>query len=103
VNDVMKQLHACKSGVGRDPQMSIIASGSLDGDIARLAAWNPSLMVTLDTPHWLQCVILRRFPGERPAKLRRISFLSSTNPVSRRDARKSRSGGERIIEPVFRG
>ena len=45
-----KQLHAFKSGERQNPQMSIVASGLSDEDIADLAAWYSSLKVTVEMP-----------------------------------------------------
>jgi cytochrome c553 len=45
-----KQLHAFKSGARQDPQMSIIAGGLSDDDIADLAAWYSALKVTVEMP-----------------------------------------------------
>lgn len=49
-NYLKKQLHAFKSGARQDPQMSIIAQGLSDDDIADLAAWYSSLKVTVEMP-----------------------------------------------------
>jgi cytochrome c553 len=45
-----KQLKAFKSGERQHQQMSIIASGLSDEDIANLAAWYASLKVTVEMP-----------------------------------------------------
>ena len=47
---IAKQLHAFKSGERKNEQMSIIASGLSDEDIADLAAWYSSLKVTVEMP-----------------------------------------------------
>jgi len=49
-NYLKKQLHAFKSGARQDPQMSIIAGGLSDEDIADLAAWYSALKVTVEMP-----------------------------------------------------
>jgi cytochrome c553 len=49
-NYLIKQLDAFKSGARQDPQMSIIASGLSDEDIANLAAWYSGLKVTVEMP-----------------------------------------------------
>src|SRR4051812_43339759 len=49
-NYLRKQLHAFKSGARQDPQMSIIAGGLSDDDIANLAAWYSALKVTVEMP-----------------------------------------------------
>jgi cytochrome c553 len=45
-----KQLHAFKSGARQDPQLSIIAGGLGNDDIADLAAWYSALKVTVEMP-----------------------------------------------------
>jgi cytochrome c553 len=47
---IAKQLKAFKSGERQHQQMSIIASGLSDQDIANLAAWYASLKVTVELP-----------------------------------------------------
>jgi len=49
-NYLRKQLHAFKSGARQDPQMSIIAGGLSDDDIANLAAWYSALKETGEMP-----------------------------------------------------
>ena len=49
-NYLMKQLHAFKNGDRKDPQMSIIAGGLSEEDIANVAAWYSSLKVTVEMP-----------------------------------------------------
>ena len=49
-NYLKKQLNAFKSGARQDPQMSIIAGGLSDDDIADLAAWYSALKVTVEMP-----------------------------------------------------
>jgi cytochrome c553 len=50
VNYLVKQLKAFKSGERKNDQMSIIAGGLSDDDIANLAAWYSSLKVTVEMP-----------------------------------------------------
>ena len=45
-----KQLKAFRSGERQDPQMSIIAKGLSDDDIANLAAWYSSIKVRVELP-----------------------------------------------------
>jgi cytochrome c553 len=45
-----KQLHAFKSGARKHEQMSIIAEGLSDADIANLAAWFAAMKVTVTLP-----------------------------------------------------
>ena len=47
---ITKQLKAFRSGERQHQQMSIIASGLTDEDIADLAAWYSSLKVTVEMP-----------------------------------------------------
>ena len=49
-NYIRKQLGAYRSGERKDPQMSIMAKGLSDEDIADLAAWYSSLKVTVEMP-----------------------------------------------------
>ncbi|RLP24657.1 cytochrome c [Mesorhizobium sp. YM1C-6-2] len=49
-NYIRKQLGAYRSGERKDPQMSIMAKGLSDDDIADLAAWYSSLKVTVEMP-----------------------------------------------------
>jgi cytochrome c553 len=49
-NYIRKQLDAYKNGERKDPQMSIMAKGLSDEDIADLAAWYSSLKVTVEMP-----------------------------------------------------
>jgi cytochrome c553 len=49
-NYLVKQLKAFKTGARRDEQMSIMAEGLSDDDIANLAAWYSNLKVTVDLP-----------------------------------------------------
>ena len=50
VHSARKQLGAYRSGARKDPQMSIMAKGLSDDDIADLAAWYSSLKVTVEMP-----------------------------------------------------
>lgn len=45
-----KQLKAFRAGERQDPQMSIIAEGLSDQDIADLAAWYGSIKITVEVP-----------------------------------------------------
>ena len=45
-----KQLKAFRDGERKDPQMSIIAEGLSDEDIADLAAWYSSIKITVEVP-----------------------------------------------------
>jgi len=47
---LMKQLKAFRVGERQDPQMSIIAEGLSDQDIADLAAWYSSIKITVEVP-----------------------------------------------------
>jgi cytochrome c553 len=47
---VSNQLKAFKSGERQHPQMTIIAQGLSDEDIADLAAWYSSLKITVEMP-----------------------------------------------------
>jgi len=47
---LVAQMQAFKSGARQDPQMSIIAGGLSDEDIADLAAWYSALKVTVEMP-----------------------------------------------------
>jgi len=47
---IAEQLKAYRSGARQHPQMSIIASGLSDADIANLAAWFSSIKVTATLP-----------------------------------------------------
>lgn len=47
---VTKELNAYRSGERDHPQMSIIAKGLSDKQIADLAAWYAALMVTVEMP-----------------------------------------------------
>jgi cytochrome c553 len=47
---LIKQLKAFKSGERKNDQMSIIAEGLGDDDMANLAAWYSSLKVTVEMP-----------------------------------------------------
>ncbi len=47
---IRTQLHAFKSGARQHQQMSIIAQGLSDEDIANVAAWFSSLKVTVEMP-----------------------------------------------------
>lgn len=47
---LMKQLKAFRAGERQDPQMSIIAEGLTDEDIADLAAWYSSIKITVAMP-----------------------------------------------------
>jgi cytochrome c553 len=47
---LIKQLKAFKSGERKNDQMSIIAQGLGDDDMANLAAWYSSLKVTVEMP-----------------------------------------------------
>ncbi len=47
---IIKQLKAFRSGERQHEQMSIIAQGLSDDDIANLAAWFSSLKVTVEMP-----------------------------------------------------
>ena len=49
-NYIRKQLGAYRSGERKDPQMSIMAKGLSDDDIADLAAWYSSLKITVEMP-----------------------------------------------------
>jgi cytochrome c553 len=49
-NYLIKQLKAFKSGERKNDQMSIIAEGLSDDEIANLAAWYSSLKVTVEMP-----------------------------------------------------
>ena len=49
-NYIMKQLHAFQSGARQHEQMTIIAKGLSEDDIANLAAWYSSLKVTVEMP-----------------------------------------------------
>lgn len=45
-----KQLEAFRAGERQDPQMSIVAKGLSDQDIADLAAWYSSIKITVEVP-----------------------------------------------------
>lgn len=45
-----KQLKAFRAGERQDPQMSIVAQGLSDQDIADLAAWYASIRITVEVP-----------------------------------------------------
>jgi cytochrome c553 len=45
-----KQLKAFRAGERQDPQMSLIAGGLSDQDIADLAAWYSSIKITVEVP-----------------------------------------------------
>jgi cytochrome c553 len=47
---LMKQLKAFRAGERQDPQMSIIAEGLSDEDIADLSAWYSSIKITVEVP-----------------------------------------------------
>jgi cytochrome c553 len=47
---VARQLEAFRSGERQHPQMSIIAQGLSDEDIADLAAWYSSIKITVEMP-----------------------------------------------------
>lgn len=49
-NYLRKQLDAFRKGERKDPQMTIIAKGLSDEDVADLAAWYSSLKVTVEMP-----------------------------------------------------
>jgi cytochrome c553 len=49
-NYLKKQLQAFKNGERQNPQMSIVAGGLSDEDIADLATWYSSLKVTVEMP-----------------------------------------------------
>jgi cytochrome c553 len=49
-NYLIKQLNAFKSGERKNEQMSIIAGGLTDEQIANVAAWYSSLKVTVEMP-----------------------------------------------------
>ena len=49
-NYLMKQLHAFQSGARKHEQMTIIAKGLSEEDVANLAAWYSSLKVTVEMP-----------------------------------------------------
>ena len=47
---LQKQLQAFRSGERQAPQMSVIAAGLSDADIADLAAWYASIEITVEMP-----------------------------------------------------
>ena len=47
---VSRQLEAFRSGERKHPQMSVIAQGLSDADIANLAAWYASIQITAKMP-----------------------------------------------------
>jgi cytochrome c553 len=47
---IIKQLKAFKSGERKNPQMSIVAQGLSDEDMANVAAWFASLKITVELP-----------------------------------------------------
>ncbi len=47
---IIKQLKAFKSGERKNPQMSIVAQGLSDEDMANVAAWFASLKITVEMP-----------------------------------------------------
>lgn len=47
---LVKQLNAFRSGERQDSQMSIIAQGLSDQDIADLVAWYSSIKITVELP-----------------------------------------------------
>jgi len=49
-NYIMKQLHAFQTGARQHEQMTIIAKGLSEEDVADLAAWYSSLKVTVEMP-----------------------------------------------------
>ena len=49
-NYIIKQLHAFQSGARQHEQMTIIAKGLSEEDVADLAAWYSGLKVTVEMP-----------------------------------------------------
>jgi cytochrome c553 len=49
-NYIIKQLRAFQSGARQHEQMTIIAKGLSDEDVANLAAWYSALKVTVEMP-----------------------------------------------------
>ncbi len=47
---IIKQLHAFQTGVRKHEQMTIIAKGLSEDDVANVAAWYSSLKVTVEMP-----------------------------------------------------
>jgi cytochrome c553 len=47
---IIKQLKAFKSGERKSPQMSIVAQGLSDEDMANVAAWFASLKISVELP-----------------------------------------------------
>ena len=49
-NYITKQLHAFQAGTRQDEQMTIVAKGLSEDDIANVAAWYSGLKVTVEMP-----------------------------------------------------
>ncbi len=49
-NYIIKQLHAFQSGARQQEQMSVVAKGLSDDDVANVAAWYSGLKVKVEMP-----------------------------------------------------